>query len=315
MRNTRYLLSFCFLLLLNFSACKKKTKQKENVLALEPSLKKENSVKPSKKLNPEFKEYWYAGNAEITSYQLTQARYGELREGNAVLIYVTEPFLADKQVKADKPNKNNISVLKLNSTKNYLTGIYPYSIMNSSFYPVHDNSHALKISFSAQEWCGHVYGQINNKEDFEVMSHSYFENDADQNFKLQKAVLENEIWNKIRINPDSLPIGNSKMIPSIEYTRLSHKELKAYNVITSLETKENSNYYSIMYPELERNLIVQFSSKFPYFIEGWVESFHSGFGANKKKLISTAKKIKTVKTDYWNKHDNAHLYLRDSLKL
>ncbi len=315
MRNTRYLVSLCFLLLLNFSACKNKTKQKENVLALETSLKKENSIKPNKELNPEFKEYWYAGDAEITSYQLTQARYGELREGNAVLVYVTEPFLADKQVKADKPNKNNISVLKLNSTKNYLTGIYPYSIMNSSFYPVHDNSHALKISFSAQEWCGHVYGQINNKEDFEVMSHSYFENDGDQKFKLQKEVLENEIWNKIRINPANLPIGNLKMIPSIEYTRLSHKELKAYNAITSLENKEDSNYYSITYPELERNLTVQFSSKFPYFIEGWVETFNSGFGANKKKLISTAKKIKTIKTDYWNKHDNVHLHLRDSLKL
>ncbi|RKR12860.1 hypothetical protein CLV91_1571 [Maribacter vaceletii] len=315
MRNTWYLLSFCFILFLNFSACKNNTKQKDNVLAHEASFKKESNAKPKKELNPEFKEYWYAGEAEITSYQLTQARYGELREGNAVLVYVTEPFLANKQVKADKPNKDNIPVLKLNSTKNYLTGIYPYSIMSSSFYPVHDNSHALKISFSAQEWCGHVYGQINNKEEFEVMSHSYFENDADQNFKLQKSVLENEIWNKIRINPSNLPIGNLKMIPSIEYTRLSHKELKAYNVITSLESKKNSNYYSITYPELERNLTVQFSSKFPYYIEGWVETFNSGFGANKKKLISTAKKIKTIKTDYWNMHDNAHLHLRDSLKL
>ncbi len=310
-----YLVSLCFLLLLNFSACKNKAKQKENVLALEASLKKENSVKPNKEPNPEFKKYWYVGNAEITSYQLTQARYGELREGNAVLVYVTEPFLADKQVKADKPNKNNISVLKLNSTKNYLTGIYPYSIMNSSFYPVHDNSHALKISFSAQEWCGHVYGQINNKEDFEVMSHSYFESDADQSFKLQKTVLENEIWNKIRVNPANLPIGNLKIIPSIEYTTLSHKKLKAYKAITSIEKKGSIYYYSISYPELERDLTIQFSAKFPYIIEGWVETFNSGSGANKKKLISTAKKIKTIKTDYWNKHDNAHLHLRDSLKL
>jgi len=50
---------------------------------------------PRKALSKEFKEYWYAGNAEITSYKLDQARYGELREGTSVLVYVTEPFVAD----------------------------------------------------------------------------------------------------------------------------------------------------------------------------------------------------------------------------
>ena len=35
----------------------------------------------------EFNAYWYAGKAEITSYSLQQARYGELRDGHAVLIF------------------------------------------------------------------------------------------------------------------------------------------------------------------------------------------------------------------------------------
>ena len=86
---------------------------------------KEKSEKNSDTLAEEFKKYWYNGTAEITSYKLEQARYGEIREGSAVMIYVTEPFLPEQQVKADNSHKTNIPVLKLNSTKNYITGIYP----------------------------------------------------------------------------------------------------------------------------------------------------------------------------------------------
>ncbi|MEL6484568.1 MAG: septum formation inhibitor Maf, partial [Bacteroidota bacterium] len=130
---------------------------------------------PKKPLSEDFKKYWYSGEAELTSYTLQQARYGELRDGEAVLIFVTEPFLPDVQVKADGSSPTNVPVLKLNATKNYLTGIYPYSIMSSTFYPVHDNQHALKTSLSIQEWCGHIYSQLNNREQFEFTSHSYFE--------------------------------------------------------------------------------------------------------------------------------------------
>ena len=34
-------------------------------------------------------EYWYAGEAEITSYELNQARYGEIHKGKAVTVFVT----------------------------------------------------------------------------------------------------------------------------------------------------------------------------------------------------------------------------------
>jgi len=70
-------------------------------------------IKPAKELSSEFKKYWYAGNAEISSYELEQARYGEIRKGKAVLVYVTEDFLPKEQVKADYQNPENIPVLKL----------------------------------------------------------------------------------------------------------------------------------------------------------------------------------------------------------
>ena len=63
----------------------------------------------------DFNDYWYAGKAEITRYELQQARYGELRKGDAVLIFVTEDFLTDKQVKYEFGDSGKAtSVLKLN---------------------------------------------------------------------------------------------------------------------------------------------------------------------------------------------------------
>lgn len=277
--------------------------------------KQPKTLQPKKQLSQEFKEYWYAGNAEITSYRLEQARYGELREGTAVLIYVTEPFLPGLQVKADNSDPSNIPVLKLNATKNYLTGIYPYAIMTSSFYPVHDNGHALKVSFSSQEWCGHVYAQLNNRDDFEIMSHSYFGTEADQNLHLPKTTLENEIWNKIRIDPNDLPIGDIEMIPSLEYLRLSHKELKVYKATAAISISEATTTYEISYPELQRTLKIKFLTEFPYTIEGWTDSFKGGFGQEAKVLTSTATLINRIKTPYWQQNSNKDLYLRDSLGL
>lgn len=275
----------------------------------------DDELAPKKAISEEFKKYWYSGEAEISSYKLQQARYGEMREGTAVLIYVTEPFHNTKQVKADQSNSDNIPVLKLNSTKNYLTGIYPYSIMSSSFYPVHDNQHAVKVSFSSQEWCGQVYAQINNRDKFEITSHSYFESEGDQNLELEKTILENELWNKLRIDPNSLPIGEIRIIPSMELIRLTHKELRPYKAKATL-TKENDLFsYEIIYPELERNLTINFTSSFPHTIENWTDSYKGGYGSEAKIMTSTATKIKTIKSPYWQKNSNRFLPLRDSLGL
>lgn len=280
------------------------------------NIEKKISPKPKKNLAANFKKYWYSGNAEITSYTLNQARYGEMRKGDAVLIYVTEPFLADKQVKADADHLDNIPILKLNTTKNYITGIYPYAIMTSSFHPVHDDSHAVKVSFSSQEWCGNVYAQLNNREKFDVVSHSYFENEADQSFSLEKTHLENEIWNKIRIDPKHLPIGSFDIIPSLEYIRLTHKPFKEYKANGTITAKNDTiQTYTITYTELERTLKIDFTKAFPHTIEGWSETYLSGFGGNAKLLTTSALKNKLIITPYWQQNKNSDLFLRDSLGL
>ena len=85
-----------------------------------------------------FGDYWYRGLAEITSYTLQQSRYGEVHNGEAVLIFVTEDFSGQKQVKLDDPEKagkDAIKVLKMNALRKFNTGVYPYTVMTSTFSP------------------------------------------------------------------------------------------------------------------------------------------------------------------------------------
>ncbi|WP_204345709.1 septum formation inhibitor Maf [Psychroserpens algicola] len=258
-----------------------------------------------------FKSYWYAGEAEISSYKLEQARYGELRDGEAVLVFVTEDFLPEAQVKADQYDKANTPVLKLNAMKTFTTGIYPYSIMESTFYPVSNTAHAMKVSCSVQEWCGHVYSQLNNRSQFEISSHSYFESEGDANFKLDKAVLENELWTQLRLDPSSLPTGTLNIIPSLAYLRLKHLDTKAYEA----NVTHTKGQYIIDFKTLDRKLTINYAVAFPHQITSWEVSYKDGYGDNSKMLITKATLLNTIKSPYWTKKSNADLHLRDTLKL
>jgi len=258
-----------------------------------------------------FNDYWYDGFAEITSYSLEQSRYGEVHKGTAVNIFVTEEFLPEKQVKADYNNERNIPVLKLNSTKKFVTGIYPYSLMTSTFTPVGSSQQTLKVSFSSQEWCGNTFMQLNNRDKFNIDFYSYFESNTDRKLQLEKETLENEIWTLIRINPNELPIGDLKMIPSFEYLALNHKELKAYNVNATLQKDDSNNVYTLHYKDLNRILKITFNNKAPFEINSWSESLTK----NGNEYVTKAEKIKTLKSKYWSKNSPQDIILRDSLNL
>ncbi|MBW2937625.1 septum formation inhibitor Maf [Aureisphaera sp. CAU 1614] len=289
-----------FLSLFVFVGCK----NSENNLI--PASQNENAIK--RNLPEEFKTYWYDGNAEITSYNLLQERYGELRKGKAVNIFVTEDFLPEAQVKANNISEENIPVLKLNQVKKYVTGIYPYSVMTSAFSPLNSTQHAVKLSFSMQEWCGQAYVQLNNRKEFEIISHSYFEGEADQSLSLTKTWLESEIWNLIRINPNQLPTGDLSVLPSFEYFRMSHQKIESKNAYGKLMQGDSLSTYTLEYPEIKRSLAFYFNSQSPYEIERWEETHPNG-------LKTTAEKLRRIKSKYWSQNGTQFEFLRDSLLL
>jgi len=274
-----------------------------------------NFVLAQNSLSAEHIDYWYAGEAEINSYTLQQARYGELREGTTALIFVTEPFSEKSMSKADYPANDDVSVLKLNFTKNFNTGIYPYSMMTSTFLPVDDSKYSLKISSSSQEWCGHTYMELENRDKLEIGVSSYFQNETEY-VELDKTYLEDDFWSLIRLNPSTLPVGEMEVIPSFFYLRLAHIETKAYPCILKNEKVNNEDsYYSIEFPSLERSLVIYYETQFPHKILSWEETLNSGFGANKKPLKTIGTLMKSIKSDYWNKNSNSNLPLRKELGL
>lgn len=265
-----------------------------------------------------FKAYWYAGKAEIASYRLNQSRYGENHLGSAVLIFVTEDLSKTKQVKLDNPEKagnDKVNVLKLNFTKKFVTGIYPYSMMLSVFTPVNHRKlpHSLKATMSSQEWCGHTFTQLNLKKNlFEVVSYSYFEQDGDSQFTVPDALLEDELWNVIRLDPDQLPTGEVKILPGMFHSRLNHTELTPRKAVIDKSVTDSLINYSLHYPSEGRTLRIQVEKEFPHKILGWAEELT---GSDGKEMQTTAVLDKVLWIDYWTKNKNKYLSLRDSLGL
>lgn len=266
----------------------------------------------------EFNDYWYAGVAEVSTYKLEQVRYGEVHRGKATMIFVTEPFSVSRQVKLDDPAEHpddNQSVLKLNFIKKFTTGIYPYSMMLSAFTPVETNRYPYtpKVTMSSQEWCGHVFSQLNLKKNrYQLFSFSYFEKEGDVKKDINKELSEDELWNRIRLDHKRLPLGSIKIIPGLFYSRMTHKELRVVTAFADIEANESTKTYTLVYPEDRRELKVTFETDFPHKILAWEEQTP---GSNGKPLVTRASLDKTLLIDYWSRNKVADSYLRDSLNL
>lgn len=258
-----------------------------------------------------FNAYWYAGKAELCTYDVTQERYGEIRKAEQVNVFVTEDFSKAKQVKLDDAGAagaDRVPVLKLNSIRRFHTGIYDYSIMQSIFTPVSGQA-SLKTTTSVQDWCGHVFMQYNlGKGGYRVRGFSYFESEGDQELLLPLALLEDELWTKIRLNPSAIQTGKISLIPSAVYTRLRHKSGGVQNADLQLEKGPKESTLKVVYADIPRALSIRFETEFPYKILGWEET-------NEGKMASKGTLKASRNSAYWSEHDNIHAPLRDSLKL
>lgn len=138
--------------------------------------------------SPAFWKAWGDGKAELSGYTVVTSRYGAPRNGQAVLIFVTEPMDRRNWIKddaGDVPAAERVNVMKLNSILKFQTGIYPYSVMTSVFAPVDpvtpERFAPAKVTMSAQEWCGHVYQRLlPGPQAFASELRSYFHADGDR---------------------------------------------------------------------------------------------------------------------------------------
>ena len=266
----------------------------------------------------ELPDYWYRGVAEISTYDLRQARYGELREGTAVLIQVSEPFLAEKQVKdegvADE-NGPSTPVLKTNLIRRFVTGIYDYSIMTSVFTPTDGQAypHTLKVTTSSQDWCGQSYTQLNytGANRWHAELRSYFEREGDRDESLAADFLEDEIFNRIRIG-GQLPEGTFSVIPNTGYLLMTHQPYAAAEAKATLSDGGDSlRTYVLEYADPPRRLEVTYETAVPYVIREWSETYPSG-----GTTFTTTAVLRQQRTEpYWTQNGNADRPLRAELGL
>jgi hypothetical protein len=267
-----------------------------------------------------FNAYWYDGKAEISRYELSQVRYGENHKGDAVMIFVSEEFRGDKHVKYEGGNRKNVvPILKLNQTRKFNTGIYPYSMMTSTFTPI-DGSSTLKTTTTSQEWCGHTFTQINlNGKKYKGRLFSYFQEEGDQTFTLDDVLLEDEIWTLLRLNPEAVPTGYIDVVPGSQFLRFKHRPTqveKAQAMMMDFEGPDGKRLkkYRLEYLDFDRVLEISFESSFPYTIESWTETMRSG-PLSSTVMKTTAKKTHSMKSAYWNKNSVSDSPLRKELGL
>lgn len=268
-----------------------------------------------------FAAYWQTGKAEVNTYRLEQAQAGALHTGEARLIFAVEDFRTDTQVRAEtKAGRDKaIPVLTANLSRTFVAGLADYSLATSVFTPLNSPVflNTLKVSTSAQDWSGHSYLQLNYQtNEYRITGKSYVEQEADEAYTVPKALLEDELWSRIRIDPGKLPIGEIQLIPGTMATRLRHRKLEPLAARVKLEPYEGVLYpgkrltsYTIEYPTDDRSLRIIFEGQFPHKIVGWEETYPS-----KDNLLTSRAVLKnTSQSDYWNHNTPADTSLRAEL--
>jgi hypothetical protein len=209
------------------------------------------TLSPSPDFGSDFWEHWGDGKAELAGYDVTYPRYGTIRNGTGVSIFVTEDFADSLRVKADPgkhPKSDVYPVIKLNLVEDFPTGLYDYNLMTSVFVRADNTKQGglpVKASFSAQEWCGHAYAQLLfDKDTIRLTSHSYFDGEADQNHKLRQpdqAFSEDVLlhWARSLASPVLKPGQTVKvnMLRSLAHSRLRHQPLQWVDATLSFDPK------------------------------------------------------------------------------
>lgn len=286
-----------------------------------------------------FWAHWGDGKAELAGYKLRISRYGQPRDGSMVLIFVTEDFSDSARVKAD-PGKHPASdvypVLKLNALRRFQTGIYEYSTMTSVFLRA-DALGALpaagpslagrppalsKISFSSQEWCGHVFHQVLPRLEggalrLQSQSHSYFDGEGDDQRTLDwsaEALSEDELPLRLRHfagRAEALPPGGSRSLPllsSLLRVRLGHQPL-SIEPVTIEHVAQRSTLATPAGSFAVRSYVVKRKSgeTTTYFIEEAAPHRVVGFRSQQGATVTEEALLRgSARLPYWQLNHNGH---------
>ncbi len=273
---------------------------------------------------------WGDGKAEVATYAATVARYDTLRPASVVLITVTEPMSRRTWIKDDRAEGDDrVDVLKVNQMATFQTGVYPYSVMTSTFMPVADFGPRVggrfapaKITLTAQEWCGHVWhGVWPGIGGFRSSLRSYFaeEGETDRAAAVPEGTLyEDALAAQLRELDGPFHGGRDwrgSLVPTLWHQRVAHDTLAAVDATiaradTSVAGPEGgaiaATRFRIAYHAgrgpFVRTLVVERAA--PHRILGWSTS-----------LGERGRLIRAVRMPYWQLNRGGDERWRDSLGL
>ena len=273
-----------------------------------------------------FDAHWRDGFAELNGYRWSVTRYGEPRVGEAVMVFVTEPFSLSKGVKLNDPAKNPsdaVEVMKLNLVRDFQTGIYDYNTMVSVFSESTRFS-PLKISFTSAEWCGHVYEEL-AFEPARIRSRvsSYFEDESSSGVLAREkdGVTEDGLYILLRgLRGDFLGPGEGRSVPFLPgsfYRRLTHRKVgwTSCRIERGLQPEEigvPAGKFAVMVYRVTtgdgRGGRFWVEMPYPHRIVRWEWGAEKGGGG---EAAEVGELTGSARLKYWQLHGNGHeKYLR-----
>ncbi|MES2519461.1 MAG: hypothetical protein V4585_15210 [Bacteroidota bacterium] len=258
-------LAICITLSVIFAFAKKATiLQQDEPRTTQPVVQNSNQ-----EVNATFKRYWEMQGTEISQFVLQQ---DSINLGDVTLSFSLENF--EKQAPQE-------SIQMLTTTINHKSTDYKYSMTTLSFVPLNLllRPHAQEVSSSIQEMKGTELLKLQiAPKSYAVTIEGNLIKKGEEHIALSKTNIEDEIWAKIRLNPEALPKGEIEIIPSLSYWNTIHKIPEVLSATAELKGYEGREFigkklkiYSLNYPDLKRNLSIIFEGDFPFQIVGWQE--------------------------------------------
>ena len=257
-------LAICITCAVLFAFAKKAT-----VFQQEPKPKVETVLPINQEINKTFVDYWKNGKTEITKYELKE---NSISVGQGSLTF-------NVQYVEGVNKEDSIQVLHSDFTGKIHKENYDYSAMTSSYLPLNLtlSPHAMKVINSVQEPEGNSFLALSQiPKSYEIVAKNTFKEKTKEHYILERQHLEDELWAKIRLNPNDLPMGDIEIIPSFAYWQSVRKSPDIYEAKAELKDYAGTEFigkklkiYSLDYPDLKRNLSIVFESDFPFEIVGW----------------------------------------------
>ena len=149
---------------------------------------------------------------------------------------------------------------------------------------------------------------------------SYFEKEGDRRVELEQAVVEDALMNQIRLDYESLPIGEFKLISKLSYSAMKHIPLQTYHAIGELNKYNGTAFegeslleYRYTVAEQKREVTLVFESVSPFKIVGFTESYPSAFDKEVRTTIATL--ISNERLAYWGMNAPKDAEIRNKIGL